>query len=78
MKKEIKNSIPMTPQIEMVQRAKKYMADNKKLLDKYGISQQVVISFSKLKKVPFLSKIALKILHIQGGVPDIRFQINKQ
>jgi hypothetical protein len=75
--KKIKQKIhsQILPQEVLFERGKKYLAENQKLLDKYGIRSELVIHFPKKKKLPFLSKIALKTIRRQGGVLDTRFFI---
>ena len=63
---------------ELFNIGKKYMTDNQKLLDKYGIKTELVIHFPTKKKLPFLSKIALKIIRNQGGILDTRFMISEK
>ncbi|MCF7898839.1 MAG: hypothetical protein K9L31_02725 [Candidatus Pacebacteria bacterium] len=50
-----------------------YLKENDLLLKKKKIKPVLVINFPKRKKIPFLSKIALKIVNKQGGIIDMQF-----
>lgn len=59
-------------------RVNKYFTENERLLAKYNLSAQLFINFPAKKKVPLLSRIAIWILKIQGGILDIRLNDLKQ
>ena len=55
-------------------RAEWYMADNELLLKKHGLTSRPIIYFPKcFSKTPLLSRIAIRIVAIQGGVLDTQF-----
>lgn len=55
----------------MQQKIKTYSFAHNELLKKHKLSLRLVIAFPNRKKVPLLSKIAMKILSFQGGRLDI-------
>lgn len=63
------------PENTAVKRVKKYMQDVEKLQKLHSVKSMQIISFPTQHKIPFLSKIALHILRIQGGILDTRFEI---
>jgi len=58
-----------TPQ----EKAAIYLKKSNEDLAKLGLIARLVIHFPKRNKVPFLSRIALWILRVQGGVLDMQF-----
>jgi hypothetical protein len=50
-----------------------YFKENERLLSKYNLGMQPTIFFPTKKKVPFLAKIAIKVLNKYGGYPDIQY-----
>ena len=60
---------------KVIKKIKQYLKDNKALMRKYNLVSKLTISFPEKKKVPFLSKIAIKIIAKQGGVLDTRFGV---
>ena len=61
-------------QKQMVKSVKRYLAENKRLLKKYGLVFSPIISFPKRKNLPLLSRFGIWLVKIQGGLLDIRFQ----
>lgn len=65
----------VSPQAKTLKHATQYMVENARLQEKYGIMSRLVIIFPRHKKVPFFSKIAMRILRVQGGKLDTRFEM---
>lgn len=62
-------------------RLKAVLEGEKRLLKKHSIARFVALVFPNKKnnKVPFISKIAYKIIRLQGGQIGVRYQlINKK
>jgi hypothetical protein len=55
------------------ERAQKYLKENDNLLRRHGLILKLVVTFPKRRKVPLLSRWALKIINRQGGQLDIEF-----
>ncbi len=55
------------------ERSKQFFEGQKDLISKHEISFEPVIHFPNRNKVPFLSKVAMTILKLQGGSPDVRY-----
>lgn len=47
-----------------------------KLLSQSNLIMRPIISFPKRKKVPFLSRLAIKTFSKQGGILDLQFLDN--
>lgn len=60
-------------QAEVVERVKRYLKENEKLLKKHSLVCYPVINFPRRSKIPFLAKIALRILARKGGILDTKF-----
>jgi hypothetical protein len=58
---------------DMDTRVTSYIKEEAKLLKKYKIAKKMIINFGRKKKVPWLSKIAIKIINAQGGIVDLQF-----
>lgn len=58
---------------DISRRATNYLKDNEELLRKHKLIMRPVINFLKSNHVPFLSRIALWIVGMQGGKADIQF-----
>ena len=56
-----------------IKKIEKYLIDDQKLLLKYGLQAFPIISFPRRRRMPLLSKIAIWILRIQGGIFDTRY-----
>lgn len=55
-----------------------FLDEYQKLLAKYGLSSQPVITFPRRQSIPALSKMAVKLIGKQGGILDVRFDfLNK-
>lgn len=73
MKKVIKTKNDKNP-LEFLQRIETYMKHDIELLKKYGIVKRPIIYFGENNnKIPFLSRIAMKIINKQGGIIDTQF-----
>lgn len=55
------------------ERSKQFFEGQRDLISKHEISFEPVVNFPGRKKLPFLSKVAMKILKFQGARPDIRY-----
>lgn len=53
------------------QKIKAYTNAHNELLKKYKLALKVVINFPQGKRVPLLSRMAIKVLQKQGGVLDV-------
>lgn len=76
MKKKISKIVKKNNKhpLEFLSRIEAYMENDNNALNKYGIVKKLVISFKrKQKKIPFLSRIAIKIISKQGGIIDTQF-----
>lgn len=51
----------------------KYLEKDVKTLESLGIGKRLTIHFGGRKKVPLLSRLAMKIIQRQGGVIDTQF-----
>ncbi len=60
---------------DLQKKVKTYYAEETKLLKKLGIVRRRGITFPKRQRVPWLSKIASRIISMQGGVVDDQFTI---
>lgn len=60
------------------EKMKSYLAENGKLLEKYKMSMRLVINFPTKKSIPLLSKLAMKVVNLQGGILDIQFIDDKK
>jgi hypothetical protein len=58
---------------KLVKKVNGYIKENDALLKKYKLCSRVVINFPRRKEIPFLSKIAIKIVIRQGGMLDTEF-----
>lgn len=63
---------------KITKKVERYLKENQKLLKKYGLVCYPVIYFPKRTKVPFLAKMALKVLGKKGGVMDMRFDLERK
>lgn len=70
-----KQIVQQQGQGKIIKEIHKYIKENKILMRKHHLVSQLTISFPGKKKVPFLSKIAIKIIAKQGGVLDTRFGV---
>ena len=59
-------------------RIKSYVLDNQRLLSKYNLVFHPIIAYPRKERVPLLSRIAIWILGIQGGMLDFKFNDLKQ
>lgn len=58
---------------DFVERVKKYMKENEKLLTKYKLSTRVVVHFPTHRRIPAFCNFALWLLKIGRGVLDTKF-----
>lgn len=59
--------------MSMEERMQVYSSEHIALLNRLAIAPFQVIEFGESKKPPILSRIALKIIGLQGGHASIRF-----
>ena len=56
------------------ERVDAYIADEKKLLEKYGIKKRIVVTFPRhLRKPPLLGKLAVRLLRTTRAKIDAQF-----
>lgn len=60
------------------QKVKNCILEKKKAERKYKLGSRLVVNFPKLEKVPILSKLAMKIIHKQGGILDTQYYEDKK
>ena len=60
-------------QEEFKARVEAYIHEDIKILTKARLRKTPIISFPKKTKVPFMSRLALKIIRSQGGIFDTRY-----
>jgi len=60
------------------ERKKKFFEAKKRLLDRHGFVELPAISFPEKARVPFLSKIAMSIIKLQGGIMHPEYIATKQ
>jgi hypothetical protein len=60
--------------LEIKERVGKYMEENQRLLQKYGLSYDVVINFPRYRRLPIRCRIAMGILAKSGASPDLRIK----
>lgn len=62
-----------SPQDILTEKATAFMVDEQKLLKKYGLARQIVVTFPKRESVPLMGKVAVKLLKWSGGVIEPKF-----
>lgn len=61
---------------DLKDKLQKYFDAEKNLLEKLQLKKRMIITFKNHTKVPFLSRIAIKIMRKQGGILDTEFSDN--
>lgn len=62
---------------QLKNRLEMYIKENQKLLKKHSLTVDPAISFPKRAKVPFWSRICIKIISRQGGETGFNYQSSK-
>lgn len=75
MKNKNKKEIPLSIEQRTIKSAQQYMAENQKLLEKYGVRATQVVMFPRHKRQPLLSTFGLWLVRLQGGRLDTRLEI---
>lgn len=55
-----------------------YIVEEQALCKRLKLKRTLCINFPRKRKIPFWSRLALKVLRSQGGIVDMRFTDLKQ
>lgn len=55
-----------------------YMAEEAKLLKKFGLKKSLIVTFPNKAKVPMLGKVGMKAVRMAGGILDTMFSEEKK
>lgn len=56
-----------------IDRCRAYLSANEAMLARYQLRAKLVVHFPYRRRSPILSRIALRLLRIQGAILDIKF-----
>lgn len=68
----MENQTQQEPVSSLIERATSYNKEMETLLAKYNLEMSVAFNFPNPQKTPFLSRIAIAIIRLQGGLIGVR------
>lgn len=63
----------VAPQDDFLKRVKSFLADYQKLHEKHQVATRFIILYPHKKNVPWLAKLAGKVIQFYNGTIDTRF-----
>lgn len=67
------NKEKQSPHEVLRERADSFLREEAKLLQKYGLNKRIVVTFPRRKDVPFLGRVAVRLLKWSKAVIDTEF-----